>query len=152
MNKWLMIFLSLVFVAGCQPTYKTSYGIDNASGAVVDLRSANIVVGTQEQIERMYTERIKQKTDGEIILKFVEFPVYPRDMLEAGIDAEVYIEFSVNKKGRVENPQVIWSSYDKFNEVSVKAIKKWRFEPIIKNGEPVTAKLKHAFKFRISET
>ncbi len=151
MKKYLIICLSLAFIGGCQPTYKTSYGMGNASGIVVDLRSANLVVGTQEEIERMYAERIKQKTDGEIILKSVDFPAYPRDMLEAGIDAEVYIEFLVNKKGRVENPKVIWSSYHKFNDVSLKSIKKWRFEPIIKNGLPVTAKLKHAFKFRIKD-
>lgn len=152
MLKYFIICISFTTLISCKPAYETHYGMKKLPEEILDLRSIDFILGTPAEIEHLYSERLKNKSEGNIILKSITLPKYPRDMLEAGIEGKVYIEFIVNKKGRVENPQIIWSSYKKFNEPSLKALKKWRFEPILKNGKTVTAHLKHAFVYSLDNT
>lgn len=60
---------------------------------------------------------------------------------------KVWIMFEVNTKGRVEGA-VVWKSSDPiFERSALDAVKKWRFEPGKKNGEPVRFRMKVPISF-----
>ena len=63
-------------------------------------------------------------------------PMYPRKALEKAIESNVLLEFTVNEKGRVEDPQVIWldqtsskSNKDLFSRSAINNVKKFKYKP-----------------------
>ena len=72
------------------------------------------------------------------------FPVYPRKALEKAIEANVLLEFTVNKEGNVEDPKVIWfdqtaSKKDLFSRSSLRAASKLKYKPgKTESGEPIS--------------
>ena len=64
-------------------------------------------------------------------------PIYPHAMKAAGIAGEVVVQFTVDESGAVLNPRVIRSSHRDFEEPTLRAVSRWRFEPGTKNMKPV---------------
>jgi len=64
-------------------------------------------------------------------------PVYPPAMKAAGLTGEVVVQFTVDESGTVLNPRVIRSSHRDFEEPTLRAVSRWRFEPGTKNMKPV---------------
>ena len=62
-------------------------------------------------------------------------PVYPRRGLEKGIEASLLIELSVDEKGRVVDPKVVWydqsveTKYEIFSRNAIRSVKKLKFRP-----------------------
>jgi TonB family protein len=149
MYKFYILVL-ISFLCSCQ-SQKTTYGMQNNPIEELDLRDQTLITqGSAEDISRLLQERTQKGTNGQIIILKSVFPEYPKDALAAGIEGVVAIEFTVNTNGRVDEPKVIQKSIDSLNQASIRAIKKWRFAPILDNGKPVKAKLRHSFKFLIS--
>ena len=73
-------------------------------------------------------------------------PMYPRKALEMAIESNVLLEFTVNEKGRVEDPQVIWldqtsskSNKDLFSRSAINTVKKFKYMPgKTTSGEPIS--------------
>lgn len=137
------------FICSCQ-NQKTTYALNNHSIEELDLRDQVITHGSAEDISRLLQKRTESGTNGQIIILKSVFPKYPKDALDAGIEGVVVFEFTVKTNGRVENPKVIQKSVDSLNQASIQAIKKWKFKPILNNGKPIKAKLRHSFKFLIA--
>jgi len=70
-----------------------------------------------------------------------EFPfsVFPR--------GRVYIELVVDATGRVINPYIVRSTNPWLERPAIEAVLKWTFEPAIKDGAPVAAKVTQMLKF-----
>jgi TonB family protein len=68
------------------------------------------------------------------ILKKVE-PAYPGTMLQSGTTASVTIQVGVNEEGKVWSVKAFRSEDDEFVKAAVDAIKQWRVEPLVVNGE-----------------
>ncbi len=115
---------------------------------LVDLRNENKVYGTQESISHLHKTRSERSTDGQIIIIKSPFPEYPQELLDAGIEGTVKIDFTVNRKGRVVEPLIVQSQGDEFDKASLACIKRWRFQPILKDGKPVDARLRQSFVFK----
>ena len=64
-------------------------------------------------------------------------PDYPSSMRQACINGEVTIEFAVDASGRVVQAQVVKSSRREFEEPTLRAVLKWRFEPGKRGGRAV---------------
>jgi protein TonB len=65
-------------------------------------------------------------------------PQYPLRASERGIEGWVEVEFTISKLGTVKDPRVINSHPSSiFDRASLKAIKKWKYNPKIEDGEPV---------------
>lgn len=64
-------------------------------------------------------------------------PNYPSALKRDKIDGEVLVEFDVDAKGRVVGARVKRSSDRAFNEPTIQAVMKWRFEPGLSKGMPV---------------
>lgn len=59
----------------------------------------------------------------------------------------VYILFSVDERGRVQNPVVQSSTDPVFERPALAAIKKWKFEPGKKDGKPVSFRMRVPITF-----
>lgn len=79
-----------------------------------------------------------------------EKPRYPKIYLETGTEGNVLIEVIVDKEGKVDDYKVLRSDGELFAEVSIEALKKFRYKPGTINGKPVKFKIVERFIFRAS--
>ena len=63
-------------------------------------------------------------------------PYYPPAARRAGIEGTVLLCAAISKKGRIENLTAV-SGPPELIDSSMKAVKKWRYNPYMLNGEPV---------------
>ena len=77
-------------------------------------------------------------------------PVYPSDMRKAKIEGSVTLIFILSEEGRVEDPRVERSSRPEFERPALDAVRKWKFRPGMKDGEPVRTYMKLPIRFRIN--
>jgi len=73
-------------------------------------------------------------------------PTYTTEMQRAA-PATVYIIFTVDQRGRVENPLVQGTSNPIFDTAALNAIKQWKFEPGKRNGQPVRFRMRVPITF-----
>jgi protein TonB len=79
-------------------------------------------------------------------------PQYPLRASERGIEGWVEVEFTISRLGTVKDPRVLNSHPSSiFDRASLKAIKKWKYNPKIEDGEPVERPgVKVRLKFALS--
>lgn len=77
-------------------------------------------------------------------------PIYPSDMRKAKIEGTVTLIFVLNEQGAVEDPRVQRSSRSEFERPALDALRKWKFKPGMKDGEPVRTYMKLPIRFRIN--
>lgn len=77
-------------------------------------------------------------------------PVYPPELRKARIEGLVTVVFVLNEEGRVEDPRVENSSRPEFEKPALEAIRKWRFRPGTREGQPVRTFMKCPIRFRIA--
>jgi protein TonB len=80
-------------------------------------------------------------------------PQYPLRASERGIEGWVEVEFTISKLGTVKDPAVINSHPSSiFDRSALKAIRKWKYNPKIEDGEPVERPgIKVRLKFDLSD-
>jgi protein TonB len=65
-------------------------------------------------------------------------PQYPLRASERGIEGWVELEFTISKLGAVKDPTVLSSSPSSiFDRAALKAIRRWKYNPKIEDGEAV---------------
>lgn len=78
---------------------------------------------------------------------FQAAPIYPFEMRQKKQAGEVYMLFVVDAQGRVVSPRVEKSSDPAFERPALEAVKQWKFEPAIRNGQKVPTKLRIPIRF-----
>jgi protein TonB len=63
-------------------------------------------------------------------------PEYPMVAQAAHVEGNVVLEATVNKSGRVESVRVV-NGNPLLEAAAIAAVKQWRYEPLLLNGEPV---------------
>jgi protein TonB len=76
-------------------------------------------------------------SDADIIPLVRVNPQYPSRAVSRGIEGWVTLEFTITAAGTVVDPVVIESSSSLFHSASLRAIKKWKYNPKIVDGKPV---------------
>ncbi len=76
-------------------------------------------------------------------------PRYPDEAKRSGVEGEVVVEFSVNESGRVFNPRVVSSTSPMFEEPTLAAVSKWRFEPGRRDGKIVSFRMMVPVEFHL---
>ena len=76
-------------------------------------------------------------------------PVYPAELRKAKVEGVVTVVFVLDENGRVEDPRVEKSSRPEFEKPALDAIRKWRFSPGLKGGQPVRTYIRVPMKFRV---
>lgn len=76
-------------------------------------------------------------------------PDYPFALKHAGIDGSVLVEFDVDRTGRVAGARVLRSAHREFEEPTLRAVLKWRFEPGRRNGQAVPFRMQVPVDFHL---
>ena len=77
-------------------------------------------------------------------------PQYPSELRKARIEGAVTIVFVLDESGHVEDPRVENSSRSEFERPALDAVRRWKFKPGMKDGEPVRTYMRLPIRFRIS--
>lgn len=79
-------------------------------------------------------------------------PNYPESLRRARVEGTVTLAFVVDETGRVQDPRVESSTRPEFEAPALEALRKWRFKPGYKDGQPVRAYLRQTIRFRMPES
>jgi protein TonB len=74
-------------------------------------------------------------------------PVYPAALRSRKIDGVVTVIFVVDANGKVANAKVEKSTDPAFDKPALDAVRKWKFEPAMKEGRKVSAKMRAPIRF-----
>ena len=74
---------------------------------------------------------------------------YPEMARRAGIEGRVYVQFIVNERGEVENPQVIRGIGGGCDEEAIRAVQQAQFRPGTQRGRPVRVQYSLPIVFRL---
>lgn len=77
-------------------------------------------------------------------------PAYPTELRKAKVEGLVTLVFVLNEEGRVEDPRIENSSRPEFEKPALEAVRKWRFRPGVKDGQPVKTYLRYPIRFRVT--
>ncbi|MCP5517693.1 MAG: energy transducer TonB [Verrucomicrobiales bacterium] len=77
-------------------------------------------------------------------------PVYPAALRKAGVEGSVSVVFVLDEAGHVEDPRVERSSRTEFEKPALDALRKWRFRPGMKDGQPVRTFMRQPIRFTLS--
>lgn len=78
-------------------------------------------------------------------------PNYPFTLRQQSISGEVVVDFLVDEQGRVSDVRVVRSSQSEFEQPTVAAVQKWRFEPGKRQGRPVRFRMSQAVSFAVGD-
>ena len=76
-------------------------------------------------------------SDADIIPLVRVQPQYPSRALSMGIEGWVDVEFTISAAGTVVDPVVIESTSSVFHTATLRAVRKWKYNPKIVDGQPV---------------
>jgi TonB family protein len=120
------------------------------------LRSQDRVEG---RIEGRIVKRVQSEDENEVIvieedskrprmIKRVE-PVYPEAAIKEGIEGEIVLRVTTDKKGQVEKVEIL-NSIPALDDAAVEAVKQWIYEPYLVDGKPrrVAFKVKVIFRLK----
>lgn len=78
-------------------------------------------------------------------------PVYPSDAATAGVEGTVIVEAKIDAEGRVESARVV-RSIPPLDQAALDAVMRWRFEPLMFEGEPTALYTTLTVKFTLPRT
>lgn len=64
-------------------------------------------------------------------------PEYSEALRAAGISGEVVVQFGVDASGAVQDAKAVKSDHPELEAPAVEAVRKWKFRPAMKDGQPV---------------
>ena len=76
-------------------------------------------------------------------------PVYPYAMRRDRVSGSVTLVFVIDEDGRVREPRVEESTHREFERPALEAVRQWRFEPGIRDGEPVPTLVRTPIDFTL---
>ncbi len=77
-------------------------------------------------------------------------PRHPPELLKAKIEGSVVLLFVLDENGRVQDPRVESSSRPEFEKPALAAVKRWRFKPGTRDGNPVRSYIRQQIAFRLT--
>jgi len=76
-------------------------------------------------------------------------PVYPAQAMARGQAGEVRLRLTVDTEGRVSDAQVLAASPARvFDQAAINAVRKWQFEPVVREGRAIEASVTTTIRFR----
>jgi TonB family protein len=78
-------------------------------------------------------------------------PVYPSKLKKKGVTGRVVVQFVIDEHGNVMNAKVNSSTNRAFDRPSIDAILQWKFEPGLKDGQPVRVLCNQEIPFQFQQ-
>jgi len=88
----------------------------------------------QEKLTQLYQSSVDRKAR---VIYRVD-PEYPEDARAKKIEGTVVLGLTIDHDGLPQSIQVKKSLYPSLDQSAIEAVRKWRFEPALKNGQPVS--------------
>ena len=76
-------------------------------------------------------------------------PEYPEDARQAGVQGTVVLDAVVNPEGAVTRVKFV-SGPEELSPAAINAVRWWRYEPYLVNGQPATVETTVAVDFRLA--
>jgi len=76
-------------------------------------------------------------------------PRYPAPLLRDKIAGIVELRFVVTRTGSTDQVHAISSTHPLLSMAAIEAVQGWRFEPAVKDGQPVAVRVRIKFPFRV---
>lgn len=76
-------------------------------------------------------------------------PKFPKDLREQGVSGIVMVTCDIDHQGNVQETSVEKSTHQAFEQPALEAVKKWKFRPARKDGEPVAIRVTIPIRFVI---
>lgn len=76
---------------------------------------------------------------------------YPISARKQGVEGTVIVKFIVNKKGEVENPEIVRGLGHGCDAAAIRAVGKLKFEPGTKDGEPIRVNFSIPINFALDQ-
>ena len=77
-------------------------------------------------------------------------PDYPREAALAGTQGFVVVEFTINSEGSTQDINVVEASPQRvFDTAARRAVSRWKFQPVLENGNPVTKRVQRRIDFKL---
>jgi periplasmic protein TonB len=77
-------------------------------------------------------------------------PQYPPELKRNGISGEVRLEFWIRANGSTDKIRVLNSTNPAFEEPTIRAVRRWRFEPGERSGEKVNVIARISIPFNVN--
>jgi len=77
-------------------------------------------------------------------------PRYPSDMQRDKVEGTVVLVFVLDERGRVKEARAETSTHPSFERPAIDAVRQWMFEPAVKDGKPVRARIRQPIRFRLN--
>ena len=74
-------------------------------------------------------------------------PEYAKDAEKKGVSGRVQVHFYIDEKGEVRLPAVTVDDQPYLSEMAVTALRRWKFEPAVRRGQPVMVSAIQEFDF-----
>jgi TonB family protein len=75
-------------------------------------------------------------------------PIYPREWIKQGRKGTVSVEYFIDETGHARFPRKVGDADELLAATTLAAVKTWRFEPPLRQGQPVLARVTQEFHFR----
>jgi TonB family protein len=92
-----------------------------------------------------------KKLDTPLKIVYNPMPPYPDQLRRAHVTGDVRVMFTVGADGRVAKAKVLGVAPAPLVELSLQAIRQWRFEPPVSGGQPTEINVLQGFNFRLED-
>ena len=121
--------------------------VDNLVPNMEATRSLQRQLATAQQDRGFATNIVQAKTLN--LVREVP-PTYPREAERQGLSGWVDVEFTVTPTGATQDLVVRGSQPQRtFDQAAIDAVKRWRFEPVMRNGAPVPQRAAVRIRFQL---
>ncbi len=150
-NDSLRRTLQTIFVSGeSLPEWVPSHWKEFLSKTVSDEKQDlnNPYCGETEKGEKVYRvgnaygvapPRLRSRTE----------PNYTDEALQAGLEGTVVIAGVISREGKLANPRIVEPIGMGLDDSAVQTVLKWRFDPALRDGQPVAACARFEVAFRL---
>jgi len=130
----MMSSLKVRFDFSAQPTLDPA-----AKEVLTELRKSKPAIYTVEELDKKPAP-IRQP-----------LPAYPYILRSDGLSGQAEIEFVLDRTGRPLFARVISATQADFGWAAANCVQRWRYQPPVKNGEKVLARIKETVVFDINK-
>ncbi len=98
--------------------------------------------------DRPSPTEVSPDTVGTLLIRKVA-PVYPPLARQARIQGTVMLKVIINKSGEIQSEQLV-SGHPMLAPAAIAAVKQWKYQPYMLNGEPVDVETTLQVNFRLA--
>lgn len=125
---------------------------ETATASNIAAMQPGVGVGTRMGAGGVNSNPVMLPSELSVICPVLNPPPYPRQSRQLGEEGKLTLKLELNESGRVKEVQVLNSSgYHRLDEAAIAAVKTWRCNPPLQNGQPVRAIALQPFNFVLEE-